>query len=270
MSRLLHAAARSLGYSLTRQVRTADVLRLIHRLRARECGHPLIRIGAAHDGGYLIPDDLEGIEYCFSPGVNTTAAFEDQLATRNIKSFLADYSVSAPPVLRPEFVFDRKYIGASDGDTVMTLDSWKDKYLADYRHDLLLQMDIEGSEYEALLSASDEMLKMFRIIVVEMHALDRLFDPFAFSIITACIEKLLSNFYVVHLHPNNCGGCIRQDGIEIPHVMEITFYNRARALPGPFRTDYPHKLDADNCHRLPTMPLPACWQSQTSRAHQPA
>ena len=27
-------------------------------------------IGGAGDGGYLVPDDLDGIEYCFSPGVN--------------------------------------------------------------------------------------------------------------------------------------------------------------------------------------------------------
>ena len=85
----------------------------------------MIRIGAGGDGGYLIPDDLDGIEYCFSPGVNTTAAFEEELAARNIGSFLADHSVSAPPLVRPEFVFDQKYIGATNSDTCMTTACWR-------------------------------------------------------------------------------------------------------------------------------------------------
>jgi hypothetical protein len=260
LSRLLRDAAFSLGYCLTSQVGNADVLRLIRSLRPRECGRPLIRIGADGDGGYLIPDDLDGIEYCFSPGVNTTAVFEEQLAARNISSFLADYSVSGPPQIRPEFVFDRKYIGATNSDTFMTLNSWKDKYLAGYSRDLILQMDIEGCEYESILSVSDEILSLFRIIVVEMHWLDRLFDPFAFRIMNAFFKKLLGKFYVVHLHPNNCGGCVKKDDLEIPHVMEMTFYNHRRACPGQYRTDFPHPLDADNCLRLPTMPLPACWR----------
>ncbi len=163
-------------------------------------------------------------------------------------------------MLRPEFIFDRKYIGASDSDTFMTLNTWKNKYLSGYQQDLILQMDIEGAEYEALLGAPDELLGQFRIIVVEMHALDRLFDPFAFRIINACFDKLLNQFFVVHLHPNNCGGCLKRDAIEIPHELEITLYNRRRATPGPYCSDFPHTLDADNCLRLRKIQLPSCWR----------
>jgi hypothetical protein len=261
LNRLIREAAFSLGYCLTPQVRDADVLRLIRSLRPRQCGRQLIRIGAEGDGGYLIPDDLDGIEYCFSPGVDAMAAFESQLADRHIKSFLADYSVSGPPVSRPEFVFDRKYIGANNNETYMTVGSWMQKYLADYTKDLIFQMDIEGAEYEAMLSTPLEVLRQFRIIVVEMHWLERLFDPFAFRIMQACFERLLSQFYVVHLHPNNCAGCVRKEGIEVPHVMEMTFYNRERAPAGDFCAEFPHPLDADNCPGLASLPLPACWRA---------
>ena len=46
----------------------------------------LIRIGDYSDGGYLIPDDLDGIEVCFSPGVSTEASFELELTNYKIKS----------------------------------------------------------------------------------------------------------------------------------------------------------------------------------------
>ena len=49
----------------------------------------LIRVGSEHDGGYLVPDDLESISSCFSPGVSTNADFETELARKGIPSFLA-------------------------------------------------------------------------------------------------------------------------------------------------------------------------------------
>ena len=39
----------------------ATLAALITRLHPVPCGHELIRVGSAHDGGYLIPDDLGGI-----------------------------------------------------------------------------------------------------------------------------------------------------------------------------------------------------------------
>lgn len=260
MKQWLRRAAFWRGYTLARRAADADVRELIRTLRPRRAIAPLIRVGGNGDGGYLIPDDLAGIEYCFSPGVNRTADFENALADRNIRSFLADYSVERPPLLRPEFVFDRKFIGARNDDTYMTLGAWKDKYLPGYIGDMLLQMDIEGSEYEVILNAPSELLGSFRIIVLELHSLERLFDPFAFRIMQGCFEKLLSDFYVVHAHPNNCSGVTAYNGIEIPSVIEFTLYNRRRGAPGPLREDFPHALDVDNCKQRPTVTLPRCWR----------
>src|SRR5579864_6808183 len=153
MKRWLRRAAMSRGYTLSApKVADTEVLQLIRSLRPRRSGSPLVRIGGGADGGYLLPDDLAGIEYCFSPGVSDTAAFENELADRNIRSFLADHSVAGPPIMRPEFTFDRKFIGAVNNDVYMTLEAWKDKYLPGYRGEMLLQMDIEGAEYEVILS----------------------------------------------------------------------------------------------------------------------
>lgn len=116
---------------------------LIAKLRPLDCEKSLVRIGADNDGGYLLPDDLEDIEYCFSPGVSRMVDFESHLATKNIRAFLADYSIDSPPIEKPEFTFDKTFLGAIDTHTFFTLGSWKDKYLKNYADDVLLQMDIE-------------------------------------------------------------------------------------------------------------------------------
>lgn len=249
------------GYTLERHADESKIQRLITSLRPQDCGKDLIRIGGKGDGGYLIPDDLAGIEYCFSPGVSTVADFENHLADLGIKSFLADYSVDSPPVTRPEFVFDKKFLASSDSERTITLASWKDKYLKDYRGDLLLQMDIEGSEYEVILNTPDDLLNQFRIVVLEVHHLEKLFDSFVFRLFDACFEKLRKYFYVAHLHPNNCCGSVRKGSLEIPRVLEITFYNKKRVLHHENATRFPHVLDRDNVPAKKPLHLPDCWYS---------
>ncbi len=259
--RFTASALFSLGfYVVMNQTRASDILGLIRRLRPLDCGIDLIRIGGSGDGGYLVPDDLEGIEYCFSPGVSTISEFENQLADRNIKSYLADYSIDSPSINRPEFTFDKKFLGPTDGDKFFTLASWKDKYLKNYHGDLILQMDIEGFEYGVILSTPDSLLDQFRIIVIEFHGLEKVFDPLIFDFFSSTFDKLLKSFHVVHIHPNNCCGSLRRGGIRVPRNMEFTFLNKKRARYTKPQLVFPHKLDAENTRRRP-MPLPKCWYS---------
>jgi len=263
MKDMLRAMFRSgmfaMGFSASRATATSDLAQLLDKLHPLDCGIDLIRVGSKGDGGYLIPNDLSGIEYCFSPGVSNLADFENQLADMKIKSFLADYSVASPPLVREEFTFDKKYLGSSDRDPYFTLATWKDKYLKEYGGDLLLQMDIEGYEYETILSIPHDLLDRFRILVIEFHELDNLFDAFVFRLIAACFEKLLASFYLVHIHPNNCSEVIRRGDVEVPRTMEFTFLNRRRATQATPQVTFPHPLDADCCPRLRHVPLPRCW-----------
>jgi len=251
------------GFNVTWQTEHDAVLELMRKLRPQNCGKKLIRVGATGDGGYLIPDDLDGIEYCFSPGVNTVSEFENQLADRGIRSLLADYSVDAPPVIRPEFTFDKKYLGSSNSEQFFTLASWKDKYLKDYGGDLILQMDVEGAEYQVILNTPEELLRQFRIIVIEFHHLQGLLDPFVFRLFSSCFEKLLASFFVVHIHPNNCCGSVKSENIEIPRLMEFTFLNKKRvSRTEPLQT-FPNELDAKNVPQRKNLVLPKCWYTGT-------
>ena len=129
-----------------------DKLReFIERFKQNYHSVNLVRIGGELDGGYLLPDVMEQIEFCFSPGVSDCSSFENQLAEdHQIPSFLADASVNGPALPSEYFSFIQKFIGSRTSDKYITLSDWVSNNLKEPSDKLLLQMDIEGAEYEVL------------------------------------------------------------------------------------------------------------------------
>ena len=220
--------------------------------------HGLIRIGGEADGGYLIPNDLEGIQACFSPGVSDVVDFEYDLATKGIKCVLADYSIDAPPKQNKLFQFEKKYLGTTEDLVYTTLESLV-KRNAPNQSELILQMDIEGGEYSVIFNTSCETLRKFRILVIEFHELDSLFDRFGFILIDLTFEKLLKDFDIVHIHPNNCTKPIIYGKYEIPPYLEFTFLRKDRISSRQPALTFPHQLDRKNVPYKEDFPLPKCW-----------
>lgn len=247
------------GVYPTRLTGLAALRQLIASLQPLTTECELIRLGPSGDGGYLVPNDLSGLLACFSPGVSHVSLFEQDCADRGLRVFLADKSVKKPRQEHELFHFTRKHVGAVAGQEVMTLDDWVATSLPGSRGELLLQMDIEGSEYETLLAASPALLERFRILVVEFHHLEKLSSEPFFGLARRVFEKLLVSHQVVHLHPNNFCGSEQRGGLEIPRVLEITWLRRDRVLNPRPATSFPHPLDADNDPGQPPLPLPRCW-----------
>lgn len=236
----------------------ADVEKLLHDLHPVTAGAGLIRLGPAGDGGYLVPDDLDGIRACYSPGVGGIIGFERDCAARGMEVFMADGSVESPVGDESALSFVRKYVGAVNTDSMLTLDHWVASTMPATSGDLLLQIDIEGAEYETILSASEALLRRFRIITGEFHFLDQLWNRPYFGLVARTFEKILQTHACVHIHPNNCTAPVRREGLTIPPVMEFTFLRRDRQLAAGYATRFPHPLDADNTSAA-TVALPPCW-----------
>ena len=219
-----------------------------------------IRIGGNNDGGYIVPDDFDGVKYCFSPGVGSISKFENELTKRNIKCFLADYSVN-PNFENNLIDFDKKFIGASSYENYLRLDDWIKQKL-DYKsnNDLMLQIDIEGDEYEVINSLNDEILKKFRIILIEFHELHYLFDNFMFEKINKAFKKIMKLFNCTHIHPNNSVDFIFKDkNIIIPPVLEFSFLRKDRGNVVDKNLSFPSKLDQPNLLNKRDIKLPSCW-----------
>ena len=149
-----------IGVYVAKTAPSSKVQQIVELLKPIDCGIELIRVGGDNDGGYLLPNDMDGIKYCFSPGVADTATFELECLARGISSFLADYSVDAPPIELRGCKFSKKFIGAVNNEEYMTLDQWVSESLTNERdRELILQMDIEGAEYRALLGAERSIRK---------------------------------------------------------------------------------------------------------------
>ncbi len=230
-------------------------------LTPQDTDTPLIRLGDFGDGGYLVPDDLRGIAACYSPGVSEQASFEMDMAKRGIPSFMADASVARPPVDVPGAHFVRKFLGDKDKGEVMTLASWVAATDPDPAADLLLQMDIEGAEYATLAAAPRDLLRRFRMIVIEWHHLPSvLTKPRFMRPALAAMEKLQEDFVTVHLHPNNVSGSVEIDGEAIPRVVEATLLRRDRARSLRPATALPHPLDRRHNPGKPALTLPRRWR----------
>ncbi|MEB2782420.1 FkbM family methyltransferase [Algoriphagus sp. C2-6-M1] len=236
-----------------------QVEKFLEKIHPKKSGHEFIRIGPDHDGGYLIPDCLDGISNCFSPGVDTESGFELDLANRGINVFMADYSVDQPKVKHRRFSFEKKYLSFMDYGIYMTMDSWvKNSIGIASNSDLLLQMDIEGSEYECLLAVSNDLLNKFRIIVIEFHHFNRIFERDFLRMVEKVFNKLLINHSVVHIHPNNKSNLTFTKGVRIPSLLEITFLRNDFCEFTGYVDEFPHLLDKNNIAGA-TIILPKCF-----------
>lgn len=230
-------------------VTTDELLAVFEVLRPRRSSTRLIRIGGQADGAYLVPDDLDGIVACFSPGANRIKYFEDQLAQEyGIRSHMCDFTCDADDfttALRPGVqTFQRKWLDVTpDPDNLVLADWVRD---AEPDGDLLLQMDIEGAEFRNVLAAPDELLSRFRVAVLEIHGLGHMRDGSVLrQVIAPFFAKLGRVFTSAHVHPNNCCGEFAIPGTEIrmPNVLELTLVRTDRFLPEPGPVALPHPLD---------------------------
>ena len=241
---------------------TADskLIDLINALHPFNVSVPLIRIGGNSDGGYCVPNDLDGITACFSPGVADKASFEAELwEIYKIKSHLADFSVDGPPIGFIPASFTKKYVGAYDDDRFMTMPTWLSSFESEADTDLMLQMDIEGGEYSTLISTPDDLIKRFRIIILELHNLWAWGCPPYFDIAHALLSKLLNQFTLVHNHPNNNDPLFYIGDIPIPSTIELTFYRKDRHELVGYLTRFPRSIDYKNNPEQSDLPLPQNW-----------
>jgi len=214
-----------------------------------DTGFELIRIGNDGDGGYLVPNCLEGISLCLSPGTSKIVTFENQLLTTyGIRSLLCDPGHDRPHDLNKDLYFDRLALGIEDNDGQITIESWLKKYDLLDSQPIIVTMDIEGGEYKVLEFVSDEVLSKIRILTIELHFIHMIHEPIINGALNRLLDRLLSYFDVVHMKPNNHVPFV-YNNFNMYCCIELTFLSKMMRRKPPIlinRNSLPHKLDANN------------------------
>lgn len=211
------------------------------------------RVGRNLDGGYVLADDMAPISTIYSFGVGDEASFELELAASGRQIYMHDHTVSAPPYHHENFHFREEGIGPIDDAAhgLFTLAYQIERNEHDRSSDMLLKIDIEGTEYDVLPTLSQSVLSKFRQIVMELHWLTRLGDPEFRQRFYATINTINEQFALCHVHANNCCQIAIVDGFPVADVLELTFVRRNSVKIRPSRTIFPTELDCANDFRFP-------------------
>ena len=134
-----------------------------------------------------------------------------------------------------------------------------EKAIKNDKSDLIMQMDIEGDEYQTLLSLKEDNLKKIRIMILELHNLREIKNIFFYKIVKTVLEKLNKYFYVCHIHPNNTCGLNIISKIPVPNAIEVTLIRKDRVKKLKFNKSFPHPQDRPCSNNKKEILLPKIW-----------
>jgi hypothetical protein len=222
------------GFSLTHVTNKQRFCEFIRLLAPIEIEKHKLSLGGEWPGCYTIPDDLEGIRSCISPGVGDTVAFElDLFEKYKIPSILIDSTVICPPNLPKSFIYLSKLVAPASSQELNNISLPEIIEISDAKFDngdCILSIDIEGDEIDIFKYLSPTHLNRFRIIVVEFHYLDlwadnEYFDKYVWPV----FNKLFESFELVHIHDTNASyGGPKIHNFSFPAALEMTFWRKDR------------------------------------------
>ena len=259
LSKIIKRLLNQNNISFYRNIDNEKLIKLIKLFRPHDLGYNLIRIGDNKDGGYLVPNCLDDIKFCFSIGIDDKFSFEENLFKRGINSFLADYTqdISKIPDI---FDFEKKNIKSFNDENSLNINEWieaKREFIK--REKLIFQIDVEGDEYEILSSISENNLDQIKILIIEFHDLEYSGNRTLYQAILSVMEKLLKKFDVAHIHPNNWKASSLVNKFFFPSNLEVTFLNKSFVKTKSSIQNLPHKLDFKNVPDKPDVKLETYW-----------
>jgi hypothetical protein len=188
----------------------------------------LKRFGLWIDEGYLLCDNLlRNMQVIYSYGIDGRDGFGCETSTRlGVPVHQYDcFNLTRPVCDKANAIFHEECVGEitkrdQGGRLFDTVQNQITKN-NDAGRTFLLKMDIEGAEWESLLTVPDEILRAADQIALEFHFFRRQ-ELMHLDV----IKKLKKSFYVVHIHFNN-NGCSR--GLDIPfpsYAFQVLLVNK--------------------------------------------
>jgi hypothetical protein len=218
----------------------------------------LERFGEANDGGYLMCGNLLGsVQSGYSYGISGYDKWGCDISTKlDVPVHQYDcFNTTQPSCLFGETVFHDECVGDTTETVEGRLFDTVEKQFAkngDRSKRIVLKMDVEGAEWDSLLSASDAVMGQIDQLAVEFHWLeDERFRWIQDEKHLRVVQRLKQFFEVAHIHFNNAS-CIGDLAPFPSWAYEVLFVSKRLAKVDPTRRPVmPHARDARNNASLP-------------------
>ena len=212
----------------------------------------LIRVGGDGDGGYVMVDGLR-VDGAISIGVGPDVSWDRDVALRGIPVVMFDHTVRRLPAKVPGGVFHR--IGVGVGDSLKPLSSLLEIAGFQESSNLLLNIDVEGAEWEVFQTADSELLARFQQVVCELHGFEAVDGGAGGDRIVSALERLSTTHVPVHLHANNYSRIIRFGDLWFPSAVEVSWVRRDLASDMEPRSGIRSMHDRPNDSRVSEIDL---------------
>jgi hypothetical protein len=213
----------------------------------------LKRFGERHDGGYLMCANLlDAVESAYSYGIGGYDKWGCDISKAlDVTVHQYDcFNPKQPVCYFGSTVFHDECVAATAGtmggrifDTVPN----QMRRNGDGTRRIVMKMDVEGAEWESLLSLPDEILQRVDQMAVEFHWEENdnhvwLQDPRYADV----VRRLRQFFEVTHIHFNNAS-CVGDLTPFTSHAYEVLFVSKRLAVvDSTRRAGGLHQLDAVN------------------------
>ena len=213
------------------------------------------RIGRRNDGGYIMIDDFPKHGIAYSVGIAEDVSWDREMAERGFDVYMYDHTIPALPEEHRGFHFRRIGLCGQYDPSNPKLETL-DMLLAENGHQdvdgMILKIDIEGWEWDVLNAVEPQTLSHFSQIVIEFHDLLCIGKLSSFQ---SALQKLNKSHQLVHLHANNYGEFLEQNGYTLPELMEATYLNRKYYKFVEWSGRLPTELDERNNPMKKEIPL---------------
>lgn len=230
-----------------------QLIQTLRKLKPKHAsGYKYDRFGSPNDGGYILIDDIRPDDIIVSLGIGDNVEFEQQAAMYAKHTIMCDPTVFDLPAPVPNSELRRITITDGIGPGTVSLE---EVISAIDSNNIILKCDIEGHEWSAIESLSEESLKKIRMFTVEMHSLNTSFSSQGFlEGVMKNINKITKFHGPVAFHINNYAGTQELAGVRFPIVIEVTVvrktdYNLVEIKDHPAKRFYspnnPEQPEAD-------------------------
>ena len=189
---------------------------------------PLLRVGDAGDGGYVMVEAFDAAG-AISVGIGGNVSWDLDVARRGLTIAMFDPTIAAAPATVPGGTFHRVGLGTpaqatSSGLALQPLAGLLALAAAPAAGDLILKIDIEGAEWDALADVDD--FARYPQVVLELHDLGRLADARSAANVLHLLRAIRSTHLPVHVHANNEAGLAAFGAYWLPEVLEVSYVRR--------------------------------------------